>query len=327
MAPENAVIRWGNYDRTLVLPSRAFEPDDHGRSYRLRPNTRSVWVRNITLEKGVHGLLLIPDTPVARASVEGTGGVVMPESVQTTNSWGCRGPEPDLDVAFRVLVLGDSYMQAMFIGDAETPTVLLEKELRDAWKVSVSVLNTGHLGYSPEQYYRTLLEYGDRFKPHAVVVSLFSNDFGDANAVRNGRGDWAEGKYWLGEIEQYCRTRAHRYLIVPVPDESKLGGRRFDGSYPGQIANLCECGGTFYLDPTEDFINEHLRLMRDLEAQGRRPVKSPLFNGHIDDGHFSPLGSALWAKSVARRMTLLWERPQSNASREGDDRTASRARQ
>src|SRR5438270_447484 len=38
LAPGDALIRWGNFDRTLLLSSKVFEPDDAGRSYRLRPN-------------------------------------------------------------------------------------------------------------------------------------------------------------------------------------------------------------------------------------------------------------------------------------------------
>ena len=52
-------------------------------------------------------------------------------------------------------------------------------------KTKVSILNTGHLGYSPEQYYYSLVEYADRFRPHFVVVSVFSNDFA---------GDMADGR-------------------------------------------------------------------------------------------------------------------------------------
>src|SRR5271157_3621933 len=31
--PDHALLRWGNFDRTLYLPSTIFEPDDTGRSY------------------------------------------------------------------------------------------------------------------------------------------------------------------------------------------------------------------------------------------------------------------------------------------------------
>ena len=48
-------------DHTLLLPSTIFEADDTGRSYRLRPNTRSIWLRNLTLKSGVLMFFLVPD--------------------------------------------------------------------------------------------------------------------------------------------------------------------------------------------------------------------------------------------------------------------------
>ena len=70
----------------------------------------------------------------------------------------------------------------------------------------VELLNTGHLGYSVEQYYFSLVEYAGRFPPQFVVVSIFANDFaGEVNDVLEGRGgDWDEGKYWLGRIRDFC---------------------------------------------------------------------------------------------------------------------------
>ena len=43
--PEHGLLRWGNYDRTLLLPSTVFEADDTGRSYRLRPCVDAIWLR------------------------------------------------------------------------------------------------------------------------------------------------------------------------------------------------------------------------------------------------------------------------------------------
>ena len=57
------------------------------------------------------------------------------------------------------------------------PRNACDTELESHLKIKVSILNTGHLGYSPEQYYYSLVEYGDRFRPHFVVVSVFGNDF------------------------------------------------------------------------------------------------------------------------------------------------------
>ena len=91
-------------------------------------------------------------------------------------------------------------MQGMFIGDGETPPDCLERYLQETLKTSVSILNTGVMGYAPEQYYYSLMAFADRFRPHFVVVSLFVNDFGnEIDAGKQGRGRLEGGKVLAGE--------------------------------------------------------------------------------------------------------------------------------
>jgi hypothetical protein len=309
MSPDEALVRWGNYDRTLMLSSKVFLPDDHGRSYRLRPNMGSFWLREVTLPEAPGGLFLVPDTPEVRRAVQDTGSIIVPESRQTTNSWGCRGPEPDLGAPVRVLVLGDSFMQGMFIGDDDTPPACLGRYLQGAWGLPVSVLNTGHLGYSPEQYYDTLVEYADRFRPQFVVVSVFANDFGDTYATLKGDGDWKEGEYWLGEIRHFCLGRNLRCIVSVVPLESQVTGRRESDFYPSRVARISQVSSLRFVNPTDDFVNEHLRQVQEAERLGPRRTWSPLYNGQIGDGHFSAKGAEVWARAVGSRLTLLWPPP------------------
>ncbi len=307
--PETGLLRWGNLNMTLLLPSTVYEADDHGRSYRLKPNVRSVWLRNLTIQKIPLTFFLVPDGPGLDEAAKGTMAILVPGSVQTTNSWGLRGPEPDPNAQIRGIVLGDSFMQGLFIDDDHTPPECLRRYLEQHLKTSVSVLNTGHLGYSPEQEYFTLKEYADSFSPQFVVHSLFANDFGDTFDVAAGKGgDWDEGKYWLGEIAQFCRSKGILLVTVPTPFESQLNARRFAGFYPGQVSNILQATGMQYIDPVEDFANENLRLMNEAERAHNRPQTSPLFNGKIGDGHFSVLGSELWASTVGRRLLLLFDK-------------------
>jgi hypothetical protein len=310
MAPANGLVRWGRGDDAFVVSSEVFEADDHGRSFQMRPNMRSIWLRQITLRNGPLGMFLVPDTPEARAAAGAAGAIVDERSAQRTNSWGCRGREPDLAAAFRVLVLGDSFMQAMFNGEDQTPACYLEQELRQELKHdrSVSVLNTGHIGYAPEQYYFTLRDYGDRFRPHFVVVSVCPNDFGEYFAVIRGEGDsYEEAAYWLSQIMLWCRARNVSCLLVPVACESQFIGPRKDAAYPGRVVSLFEGAGAQYLDPLEAFLSEHLKLTQDPSRMNRPGWQDPLFNEPIKDNHFSPEGAALWARVVARRIARIDE--------------------
>ena len=129
---------------------------------------------------------------------------VVPKSVQTTNSWGCRGPEPDTTAPVRVIVLGDSMMQGPLVGDSETPPARLQAHLSQALGSPVSVLNTGHMGYSVEQYDQTLRAFGDRFRPHYVVISICGNDFGD----RDDPANWVEGGILAGPDRRFLQSAA-----------------------------------------------------------------------------------------------------------------------
>ncbi len=302
MESDSAVVRWGNFDWTLALSSAVFEADDAGRSYRLRPLTRSVWLIGLTVN-GVQAMFEIPETPEARRLGEAVGGRVVPESVQTTNSWGCRGPEPDPNAALRGIVLGDSNMQGLLVGDDQTPPVRLEARLRSELGRTVSVLNTGVLGYSPEQYYYSLLAFQERFHPQFVIISLCANDFGAMDRPEN----WTETEYWLDKIAQYCRTRKILFLAVPLTQEDSMTGRRNDSVYPAQISRIFDGSGQQYLDPIEEFTTTHLSLKAEAVREGRPFPYSPLFNRRHSDHHLSPLGCDLWAKIVARRLRLIWE--------------------
>ena len=63
--PDHALLRWGNFDRTLYLPSTVFVADDTGRSYRFRPGMRSIWVRNLKLKGGILAYFPVPLGPRA----------------------------------------------------------------------------------------------------------------------------------------------------------------------------------------------------------------------------------------------------------------------
>ena len=72
MDPEHVLLRWGNFDRTVMLPSTVFEADESGRSYRFRPNVRSIWIYNFPAKGAVKAYLQLPDTPDTPKIVEGT---------------------------------------------------------------------------------------------------------------------------------------------------------------------------------------------------------------------------------------------------------------
>jgi hypothetical protein len=305
MAPENALIRWGNFNRVVLLPSTVFEADDTGRSYRLRPHVNSVWLRMVGGNVSDLGFFLVPNAPELYEAIKGTGALIVNGSEQSTNSWGCRGPEFDTSAPLRGIVLGDSFMQGFFVGDTETPSACLERELQHLLQTKVAILNTGHIGYSTEQYYYTLHQYMDRVKPHFVVVSVFANDAGRIEDVLEGGGDWPECGYWLQESEQLCRSHNVLCLVSPVPFIAQVMGPRNIRNYQGEVAQYVTGTSAHYCDPLEEFIDEHLKLVAEQDKNKQRRTSCLLFNSRIGDAHMSAQGCAVWARVLGRRLALL----------------------
>ena len=71
MDPDHVLLRWGNFDKTVMLPSTVYEPDESGRSYRFRPGVPSLWVRSFQMKGGREGVL--PDPRSARDRRAGQG--------------------------------------------------------------------------------------------------------------------------------------------------------------------------------------------------------------------------------------------------------------
>lgn len=97
------------------------------------------------------------------------------------NSQGFRGPElAPARTAPRVLVYGDSFVQAEFSPDAETFTARLEERLSRRLGRRLEVVNAGVAGYGPDQELRRMQRELPALRPDLVVVALYAgNDFGD----------------------------------------------------------------------------------------------------------------------------------------------------
>ena len=313
--PATGILRWGNFSSTLLLPSTIFEPDDTGRSYRLRPHTRGVWLRNLTIQRIPLTFFLVPEGPDLEDAMCGTTAVLVPGSLQTTNSWGLRGPEPDAAAPLRGIVIGDSFMQGLFIADDQTPSECLRRVLESRRKTKASILNTGHLGYSPEQEYYTLEEYAPRFQPRFVVLGLFANDFGGVFEVAAGSGDWAEGKYWLDQIDKYCRTHGMLLLTIPARRWRVRSCHAVSRATTPDSSRIFSTGPSmFYLDPIEPFVNEHLGRMVEGEARASGRPRAPCSTVSSPTDISPPSARRLWARVVGVRLGLLLDQANEDQS-------------
>ena len=92
--PDHALVRWGNFDRTVLLPGKIFEADDTGRSYRFRPNVRSIWVRNFPVKGQVKAYFQVLDKPEVAELLQGTGASSSRARCKPLTRGACAVPSP-----------------------------------------------------------------------------------------------------------------------------------------------------------------------------------------------------------------------------------------
>ena len=111
----------------------------------------------------------------------------------STNSHGFRGEELAADPEYRIVVYGDSNVQARFSNDPETFAVRLEERLTARTGVDVEVVNAGVVGFGPDQSVIRLGLEADALQPDLALLHVFAdNDFGDI--VRNRLLELADGE-------------------------------------------------------------------------------------------------------------------------------------
>lgn len=143
------------------------------------------------------------------------GGAVV---TWTTNSDSFRGPELRDDAELRVIVYGDSNVQARFSRLSQTFPVKLQKNLASLSGLDVEVINAGIVGSGPDQALIRFSADVDTYKPDIVVFHIFAdNDFGDI--VRNRLFDIdAEGELvrtrFAATLDQNLESIYPRLLVT-----------------------------------------------------------------------------------------------------------------
>jgi hypothetical protein len=102
----------------------------------------------------------------------------------TTNSHSFRGKELEDKPDVRIIVYGDSNIQARFSRLEDTFPYRLEQYLRAYMSKDIEVLNAGIIGFGPDQVLIRFRKDVDTYKPNIVIVNISAeNDFGDI--IRN----------------------------------------------------------------------------------------------------------------------------------------------
>lgn len=91
----------------------------------------------------------------------------------------------------RIIVLGDSYVEAMQVEFQQAFYSVLEKRLNtESGKGTVEVINFGVSGFGVPQYYLALKHYGYKYDPDLVILAVTTG-----NDIRNAHPDLELDKY------------------------------------------------------------------------------------------------------------------------------------
>lgn len=97
-----------------------------------------------------------------------------------TNNDSFRGENLQDNPETRIIVYGDSNIQARFSEEKNTYTARLEQYLNAAGVTDIEVVNAGIIGFGPDQSLIRFRQEADRYNPDLVIFHIFAdNDFGD----------------------------------------------------------------------------------------------------------------------------------------------------
>lgn len=113
-------------------------------------------------------------------------------SIGSISPEGYRTPLPPSSAQPRVLVLGDSYSEALQVSDSQTYAWLLQEKLKKAW-TNAGVWNAGISGGSPARYIGMASYFASTLKPDITVIQFSPTDF-DQDISNRSRSYYVENK-------------------------------------------------------------------------------------------------------------------------------------
>jgi GDSL-like lipase/acylhydrolase family protein len=128
--------------------------------------------------------------------------------------------------AFRVLVLGDSFIEALQVPFEDSFPSLLQRELAARAGRPVEVINASVSGWGTDDELQYLTSYGRRWKPDLVVVAMtLYNDVNDNlrqrfHTIKDGalidtpRAPASSLDFKLTELKGFLATRFHMWQVV-----------------------------------------------------------------------------------------------------------------
>ena len=218
-----------------------------------------------------------------------------------TNSSGFRGEEINQESDLRVIVYGDSNVQARFSEDKDTYPVVLQKLLRNNF-ANAEVINAGIVGAGPDQNLIRLLKDAGKIKPDIVIFHVFAdNDYGDI--IRNRL-------YMLSGKGELIRTG------LPISVDKKFTSREPSITtwahklFIQRIINKLVTQAEDYNESTLSRETRVERTLNDLERRSKAEYKvyaegGPRKFSHFDDHYDIDIAADPDSQSSRVKITLM----------------------
>ncbi len=254
--------------------------------YRYRPNTG---IYNVRVWSGLtHQMLAMSAAPEIAALLE--RNTLARKVYFETDANGFK-PTARTAGGPPILMLGDSFVEGLWVSPEETFTSVLAGMLK-AGGTPGSPINMGVNGYSTLEMAWTLERYAPKMRPVLVLVNLFPNDVhNDYRRVVVGEVPEANYREMLGHLERmmrYCRSRGIIMALAVIPPKEQFSFLRSFSDFQDRVGWWAGKRGVPLFDPREHF---------DSIGPGR--IYFPW------DPHFSPEGHRHYAKFLHGKLSPL----------------------
>lgn len=209
---------------------------------------------------------------VYRLSAVNGGGKLL----VTFNGEGRRGAPVSMTRP-RILVYGDSFIEAAFSPIEQTFVWQLEQKLKSASSPAPQVVNCGVVGYGPDQESLVMEDEIDRLKPELVIVAIYAgNDFGDLMRDK------------IYKLDDQKQLKDNHYTLDPSVANTAFVTEQFTGLYSVRL--LQRAAETVlekfeHRESSEEFMERWLRESvaeyKEFIVDGNNSV-SNLFEDHYD---------------------------------------------
>jgi hypothetical protein len=212
--------------------------------------------RSFTLEvDGFARSFSMVDSPALRRTIGELGATHV--HTASYDSFGFRKADSDpgdrCDV--RVMFLGDSFTDGVYMDDGETAVNRYGQLARERSGLAVCPINTGVDGYGTlEESFVFERYFESTGKPGIAIVMHFPNDVDvDENKVVDGAmadasHQWATSLQYLHRIAEFSRMHGAALVVAAIPLARQLANPSTRKNYQDVLRSFCESEGVPFVD-------------------------------------------------------------------------------